>query len=574
MSDNIYENNLCIKKTNSDSCNFKVSTSPSPLLKKRFVYNRFKLNINENNNSNNIERNESIINSSKSTICLKNSNNINNVNYKLNKKLSYTTNLNQLSNINYQCYNYNVKSHEKQLNINKLKKNRKSGPLSSLLFNNFLNIDKNISKNNEEIKQLKLNLYHSKLIVNSGLQAIISIISILLGILNIIGVNSNSVESAYLFNYSITSFMAISVFILSILIIMEYYTFSHIIFEINRHPSNIWRKRFSNIVILITYLLLVSISPNPYFIGIKLNYYIVSFDTSIHYYLNDILSIFLIPRVILILKFILYYSKYSGPKIDRIANMKGVSISLIFPFKCLMISNPYSIYPLIFLMFLLFSTFGIIIGESPLENITNSSLSKGWNALWCSIITILTVGYGDFYPRSLIGRIIIIISSLGGAFLLSMLISNLSNIFNFDEGQYTLCLLIQRIMLNKEKEKNSFKIVSSYLKVMDSIKKNKPDINKLKKNKYITNNDRLIYNGNVNKFNSIINKEKKKLIYKNYNLKKCLNKIKKSYFEELKDEYIIDQANKMEERLKELKIKFDKLSNKFTYFKDNNINKF
>ena len=44
------------------------------------------------------------------------------------------------------------------------------------------------------------------------------------------------------------------------------------------------------------------------------------------------------------------------------------------------------------------------------------------NALWLVIVTIFTVGYGDIVPQSILGRIIIIIASIGGLILSATLI--------------------------------------------------------------------------------------------------------------------------------------------------------
>ncbi len=45
-----------------------------------------------------------------------------------------------------------------------------------------------------------------------------------------------------------------------------------------------------------------------------------------------------------------------------------------------------------------------------------------FQAIWIIIITICTVGFGDLVPFSPIGRIIIIITSFWGAFIISILI--------------------------------------------------------------------------------------------------------------------------------------------------------
>lgn len=48
------------------------------------------------------------------------------------------------------------------------------------------------------------------------------------------------------------------------------------------------------------------------------------------------------------------------------------------------------------------------------------------NCFWCTFITMATVGYGDYYPKTLPGRGIILITAISGVLLSSLLIVSLS----------------------------------------------------------------------------------------------------------------------------------------------------
>ena len=56
-------------------------------------------------------------------------------------------------------------------------------------------------------------------------------------------------------------------------------------------------------------------------------------------------------------------------------------------------------------------------------------------AIWCVIITMTTVGYGDVYAVSPFGRVISIINALWGAFIISLLVASIGKIFELSENQ-------------------------------------------------------------------------------------------------------------------------------------------
>ena len=50
-------------------------------------------------------------------------------------------------------------------------------------------------------------------------------------------------------------------------------------------------------------------------------------------------------------------------------------------------------------------------------------------SIWCVIITMTTVGYGDVFAVSPYGRMISILNALWGAFIISMLVASIGQIF-------------------------------------------------------------------------------------------------------------------------------------------------
>lgn len=55
-------------------------------------------------------------------------------------------------------------------------------------------------------------------------------------------------------------------------------------------------------------------------------------------------------------------------------------------------------------------------------------------SIWCVIITMTTVGYGDVFAVSPYGRMISILNALWGAFIISLLVASIGRIFELNEN--------------------------------------------------------------------------------------------------------------------------------------------
>ena len=58
-----------------------------------------------------------------------------------------------------------------------------------------------------------------------------------------------------------------------------------------------------------------------------------------------------------------------------------------------------------------------------------------WNGFWDLVIIMTTVGYGDFYPRTYLGRCICVIACFTGQFFISLMIMSMANTSNFTNDQ-------------------------------------------------------------------------------------------------------------------------------------------
>lgn len=94
----------------------------------------------------------------------------------------------------------------------------------------------------------------------------------------------------------------------------------------------------------------------------------------------------------------------------------------------------------------MFATFSLVVPllalayvtrifERPVMPISNQNFDSIPNCMWFVIVTMTTVGYGDYWPLSYLGRIVGMISCFWGVFTLSTMVVILNNLLEFTEGE-------------------------------------------------------------------------------------------------------------------------------------------
>ena len=84
------------------------------------------------------------------------------------------------------------------------------------------------------------------------------------------------------------------------------------------------------------------------------------------------------------------------------------------------------------LVSVLLFTFMFRVAEATIPE--NSARKSYSNMLWMTIITVTTVGYGDYSPQTPIGRIIAVIVVSWGVLIVSVMVVVLTNAFAMDRS--------------------------------------------------------------------------------------------------------------------------------------------
>ena len=72
------------------------------------------------------------------------------------------------------------------------------------------------------------------------------------------------------------------------------------------------------------------------------------------------------------------------------------------------------------------------------------------NCMWNVIITLTTVGYGDLYPKTLMGRIVGVVIAFWGVFIVSFFVVTLNNMLTFSPNEEKSYNLLLRLYYKQE----------------------------------------------------------------------------------------------------------------------------
>jgi succinate-acetate transporter protein len=107
----------------------------------------------------------------------------------------------------------------------------------------------------------------------------------------------------------------------------------------------------------------------------------------------------------------------------------------MFAIKALIKTRPFTVQGVALMISLFQMGFCIRIFERPLSEASGQDFNLFSNTFWNVLVTMTTVGYGDYYAKTLVGRIMGLFIAFWGVFIVSLFTVTLANLFDFDQGE-------------------------------------------------------------------------------------------------------------------------------------------
>ena len=208
------------------------------------------------------------------------------------------------------------------------------------------------------------------------------------------------------------------------------------------------RKRFISYKFIID-IIICLICPIPYY---EISFYLTEFVTSqkeeveAPYLLSDMILIFMFSRFYLMIRNVFNHTEFSDPYAKLHCERHGFSANTRFCFKCYLSKYPALTVISTLLTSIFILSYILRIAEKPFFK-----AYKGWadysplNSIYMVIVTMTTVGFGDYVPYTTLGKIITMLTALWGAFIISLLIVSVNAIFTLSPKQKTAYTKLIRV---------------------------------------------------------------------------------------------------------------------------------
>lgn len=194
-------------------------------------------------------------------------------------------------------------------------------------------------------------------------------------------------------------------------------------------------------------------------------------DYTVTYSQDLILSNLMLVRIYLGLRLFAHYSKWRSDLAMKYCEEEGCEANTVFAMKASLKESPYLSLLIAFLLSALLLGIPVMNFESPLNEylalLNNGSSAQAftlWNSIWYVVITMTTVGFGDYFARSHVGRLAAVLSIFWGIFLTSMMVVTLTNSMTLDAKETRAFNILYRIKARKNLEDKATFMVTQLIR--------------------------------------------------------------------------------------------------------------
>ena len=186
------------------------------------------------------------------------------------------------------------------------------------------------------------------------------------------------------------------------------------------------------------------------------------------YQINDIFVVFVFLRVYFMMKYFLSLSIYKTSRSARICRIFGEKIRDMFAIRSFFQEYPIKFLISLYLFWIFYFSYILRIFERifivpPIavqQGIYYPNFDKFSNCYWCIFITMMTVGFGDYYPITILGKVVIYFAAVIGVILNSIVTVAFFKSLELTTNENKVYILLERLRIGQKIETINKEIVS------------------------------------------------------------------------------------------------------------------
>eukprot|EP01017_Pseudomicrothorax_dubius_P048779 TRINITY_DN8950_c0_g1_i4.p1 TRINITY_DN8950_c0_g1~~TRINITY_DN8950_c0_g1_i4.p1 ORF type:complete len:474 (+),score=51.89 TRINITY_DN8950_c0_g1_i4:80-1501(+) len=214
-------------------------------------------------------------------------------------------------------------------------------------------------------------------------------------------------------------------------------------------------------------ILLTIPHPNPFLMGITFKMKTAYKDIEAEHTVNEVLNILQLGRVVIIFRVLLIFSHFFSSSSHRVCSMYGVEPSYFFVIKSMMRSKPFQLVACAFGISIVIFGYAMRICERAVSHTDPTyGLANFQNTLWNVIVTMTTVGYGDYSPVTNFGRLVAFLICMWGVFIVSLMVVTLENFLQMNSAELRTYSVIERIQMKRELRNLAQRIIRQVIRML------------------------------------------------------------------------------------------------------------
>jgi hypothetical protein len=143
-------------------------------------------------------------------------------------------------------------------------------------------------------------------------------------------------------------------------------------------------------------------------------------------------------RVFFVARSLFNYSIYTDAYFKKLCREHGFNPGVRFTFKCYLATYPERTIMSLFFGTLMIIAYVFRILEYPFFLNQASEFESPWrqyyDSVYLTIITITTVGYGDLKPNTIPAKLLVMITAIWGAIMISLIVLTVSSVLDLKKN--------------------------------------------------------------------------------------------------------------------------------------------